>query len=209
MRAEDWDARYAKAPELWGFEPNQFVRARVAALEPGRAVDIACGNGRNAVWLARRGWDVTGVEISTVALGQGAQRAANAGVEVDWVACDATTWVPTQPLDLVLVCYLHLDLADLLAMLRRAHAWLAPGGRLLYVGHARTNLERGVGGPQDPSILAEIADLAAAAAGLKVLALEHVIRTTDAGDAIDILLEATTWDAGTPVGEHDPHHVRP
>lgn len=209
MKAAEWDERYAAAPALWGFEPNQFVRARVADAEPGRAVDLACGNGRNGVWLARRGWQVTGVEISRVALEQAAERSSALGVEVDWVTHDALSWEPAAPLDLVLICYLHVPLTDLVALLLRAGSWLAPGGRLLYVGHARTNLERGVGGPQDPQILAEIADLAAATQGLRVTALEHVLRNTDAGTAIDILLDATTWESRPEVADHDPHHVRP
>ncbi|MGQ0624225.1 MAG: class I SAM-dependent methyltransferase [Sporichthyaceae bacterium] len=209
MKAAEWDERYAAAPALWGFEPNQFARARLGALEPGRAVDLACGNGRNGVWLARRGWQVTGVEISTVALEQAAQRSVALGVQVDWTEHDALTWTPDGELDLVLVCYLHVPIVDLLALLARAGSWLAPGGRLLYVGHSRTNLERGVGGPQDPGILTEIADLAAGAHGLRVTALEHVLRATDAGTAIDILLEATTWDPGPALADHDPHHVRP
>jgi SAM-dependent methyltransferase len=190
-----WDAKYSAQPQLWGAEPNQFVRARVAGLEPGVAVDLACGNGRNAVWLARRGWRVTGVDISAVALEQAGVRAAGMEVSVDWQHADVREWTPPEPVDLALVAYLHLPLPELIAVVRAAGRALRPGGRLLYVGHARSNLERGYGGPSDAGVLSEIADLAEAASELRVRELCHLLRPTDAGDAIDILLDATPWDA--------------
>jgi SAM-dependent methyltransferase len=196
----DWDARYAAEPSLWGAEPNAFVRARVADSEPGVAVDLACGNGRNALWLARRGWRVTAVDISAVAVEQAAARGAALGVDVDWQHADLVEWTPPGAVDLALICYLHLPMPDLLTVLRAAGRALRPGGRLLYVGHARTNLERGYGGPSDPAVLSEIADLAAAADGLRVRELAHLLRPTEAGDAIDILLDATPWET-PPVAE--------
>lgn len=204
MKAGEWDARYSAEPTLWGHAPNQFVRARLADAEPGRAVDLACGNGRNAVWLARRGWRVDAVDISAVAIEQARERSAQAGVEVGWEVGDALAWTPDGPLDLALVVYLHVPLAELTALLARAATWLAPGGRLLYVGHSRTNLTRGVGGPSDPGILAEIADLAVAAEGLQVTALSHLVRRTDNGAAIDLLLEATPWPEPGPTELPDP-----
>jgi SAM-dependent methyltransferase len=201
----DWDAKYAAEPSLWGAEPNQFVRARLAELEPGVALDLACGNGRNALWLARRGWRVTGVDISAVALEQAAERGAAAGIAVDWHQADVREWAPPEPVDVALVAYLHLPLPELIGVLRAAGRALRPGGRLFYVGHARTNLERGYGGPSDPGVLSEIADLAEAAAELRVRELGHLLRPTDAGNAIDILLDATPWDApdaGDGVEEH-------
>ena len=205
----DWDARYAADPALWGEQPNQFVRARVAGADPGRAVDLGCGNGRNAVWLARRGWQVDAVDISAVGIEQAQQRSEQAGVQVTWEVGDALTWEPASPLDLVLVVYLHMEMPDLIGVLTRAASWLTPGGRLLYVGHSRTNIDRGVGGPSNPDVLAEIAELAEAARGLRVLALQHQLRDTDAGTAIDILLDVTTWDTLDPAADPDPHHFNP
>jgi SAM-dependent methyltransferase len=205
----DWDARYAADPALWGELPNQFVRARVADAEPGRAVDLGCGNGRNAVWLARRGWHVGAVDVSAVAIEQAQQRSEGAGVHVAWEVGDALTWQPAEPLDLVLVVYLHMEMPELIGLLAKAATWLAPGGRLLYIGHSRTNIERGVGGPSSPEVLAEIADLAGASAGFRTLALQHLMRETEAGAAIDILLELTPWDTVTSTADPDPHHFHP
>jgi SAM-dependent methyltransferase len=193
VQGADWDARYAAEPTLWGAEPNRFVRERVAGSEPGRAVDLACGNGRNALWLARRGWQVAGVDISGVALEQATKRSAELGSPVVWEQADARSWAPPQPVDLILVAYLHLPVTELIAVLSAAGEHLTPTGRLLYIGHSRTNLTHGFGGPSDPGVLAEIADLAAAAAGLAVRELAHLFRPTEQGDAIDIVLDATPW----------------
>ncbi|MGH3434951.1 MAG: class I SAM-dependent methyltransferase [Sciscionella sp.] len=190
MKAEDWDEKYAATPELWGRGPNAFLRQQLAEVPPGVAVDLACGEGRNAAWLGERGWSVTGVDFSPVAIEQAARRP----VGVEWVCADVTTWQPrATPLDLVLIAYLHLPMPELAGVLRRAASWLAEGGRLLYLGHARSNLRRGVGGPPDAGVLPDIADLGAATDGLRVDVLRHLHRETDAGTAIDILLDATRW----------------
>jgi SAM-dependent methyltransferase len=202
----DWDARYAAEPSLWGAEPNKFVRARLAELDPGVALDLACGNGRNALWLARRGWQVTAVDISAVAVEQAASRGAALGVDVHWQHADLLEWTPPAAVDLALICYLHLPMPALIKVLRMAGAALRPGGRLLYVGHARTNLELGYGGPSDPAVLSEIADLATAAEGLRVRELAHLLRPTQAGDAIDILLDATPWEAAPLPEDGDADH---
>ena len=194
---QDWDVRYAAEPTLWGAEPNAYVRARLGGADPAYAVDLACGNGRNALWLARRGWRVTGVDTSAVALERARERGKELGLEVEWVHADVRTWSPAEPVAVALVSYLHLPTAQLVALLRTAAGWLRPDGRLLYIGHARTNHARGVGGPSEPAVLAEIADLAAAAEGLRTVSLEHILRPTDTGTAIDILLEAAPWP---PVG---------
>ena len=202
----DWDARYAAEPTLWGAEPNQYVRARLGGADPAYCVDLACGNGRNALWLARRGWRVTGVETSAVALEKARERSTELGLDVEWVQDDVRAWKPDGPVAVALVSYLHLPTDELVALLRTAGGWLRPDGRLLYIGHSRTNHTRGVGGPSEPHVLAEIADLAAAAEGLRTVSLEHVLRQTDKGVAIDILLEATPWPELAEAPDADDEH---
>src|SRR6476660_4887782 len=99
MDARQWDQRYADTELVWSVTPNQFVAAELADLPPGRAVDLAAGEGRNAIWLASRGWDVTAVDFSQVALDKGDRLAADdpRGLDVTWVRADATTWEPAEP----------------------------------------------------------------------------------------------------------------
>ena len=118
---EDWNARYAQKELLWTAEPNRLFAAEVGGLEPGRALDVACGEGRNAVWLAERGWEVTAVDFSDVALGKGARLAESRGVEVGWVVADVLEYEPDPAaFDLVAVLYLQLPREELARALRSA-----------------------------------------------------------------------------------------
>jgi len=106
---------------------------------------------------------------------------------------DATSWTPSEKVDLVVVGFLHLELGTLVDVLRRAGSWLRPGGRLVYLGHAAENLRHGVGGPQDPTVLPGIADLAPGADGLEVISLRHDLRPAGKATAVDVLLHARAW----------------
>lgn len=184
--AAEWDRRYAERDHVWRSDPHEVVAELVTPLAPGRALDVAAGEGRHAVWLAERGWEVTAIDISAVGLAKGEQEALRRGLDVTWVVGDVTSWEPPHAFDLVLVSFMHVA-ADVFTRLRR---YVAPGGHLLVVGHAVRNLTDGVGGPQDPAMLLDATHLAAAAGDLTVLRLEEVERVTPAGVAIDILLHA-------------------
>lgn len=98
MDARDWDERYREKPLLWSAGPNRFIEEELADLEPGTVLDVACGEGRNSVWLARRGWDVTGVDFSPVALDRAREMASRADVMVTWEEVDILEWDPAAPL---------------------------------------------------------------------------------------------------------------
>ncbi|MGZ4538601.1 MAG: class I SAM-dependent methyltransferase [Blastococcus sp.] len=186
MRAEDWDERYA-ASQQWSAEPNALIAELLGGLPPGDAVDLAAGEGRHALWLARLGWRVTAVDFSDVGLRRG--RDQPGADRVGWVTADVLTWsAPPASLDLVLVAYLHLPEADTVDLFTRAVGWLRPGGRLLVLGHDVANIEDGVGGPQEPAILHSVERLAPVAALRAVDRLEQVRRETPAGTALDTLL---------------------
>lgn len=159
MDAAAWDERYAASELVWSAEPNVFVAGELADLAPGRALDLAAGEGRNAIWLARRGWDVTAADFSQVALDKGARLAG--GTAVRWVCADATRWDEPSAYDLVVVAYLQLGAAERRAALRAAYDSLVEGGTLLVVAHDSSNLEEGTGGPQDPRVLMTAADVLA------------------------------------------------
>lgn len=167
MDAAAWDARYDTAELIWKGEPNQFLPPEVADLPKGTALDLACGEGRNAVWLASQGWTVTGVDFSPVGVAKAEKLATENSVTGTWIVGDATTWQPpAEGYDLVLVFYLQLPAAERRAAMRTAVRSLASGGTFLLVAHDLLNLSEGHGGPQDPAVLmtAEdvIDDLAAA-----------------------------------------------
>ena len=196
--AASWDARYAQAAQdsgsVWSLTPNATVASLLADAEPGTAVDLGAGEGRNAIWLAGRGWDVTAVDFSEAGLATGRTRAERLGLTLAWVRADVTTWSPPGPVDLVLLAYLQLPGQVLRGVLERATTWLAPGGRLVVVGHDLDNLTRGYGGPQDPDVLHTTDLLAAGAASLTIDRCDQVTRPVDTDDgprhAIDTVLDA-------------------
>lgn len=137
--AEAWEFRYAQAPQRWSGHPNATLVDLVAGLIPGRAVDLGCGEGADAIWLARQGWQVLGVDISPTAVTRARGAALEAGVDgrATFEAHDLSTWEPPAGVDLVTASFLHsreeLPRTDIL---RRAAARVAPGGHLAIVSHA-------------------------------------------------------------------------
>ena len=150
----DWNERYTGRELVWTAEPNRLFAAEIADLPAGRALDLACGEGRNAVWLAERGWRVTGVDFAAVGLAKARDLAASRGVEVDWVHADLLQYEPEAGVfDLVAILYLQVPHDELDVVLRRAATAVARGGTLLVLGHDTTNLRDGHGGPKDVSVL--------------------------------------------------------
>lgn len=192
MEREDWNRRHGEAGPLFGVDPNRFLVAEVEGLAPGRALDLACGAGRNAVWLAERGWTVTGVDFSDVALENGRGLAAERGVEVEWVRADVREWTPpVAAYDLVAILYLQIPVDERRIVHGRAAAAVAPGGTVLVVGHDRENLVSGTGGPQDVRVLLDAEEVAGDLDGLAVEKAERVLRPVDGErNAIDTLVRA-------------------
>jgi 2-polyprenyl-3-methyl-5-hydroxy-6-metoxy-1,4-benzoquinol methylase len=193
MQREDWDRRYAEVESLWARKPNRFLVAEVADLPPGRALDLACGEGQNTIWLASLGWEATGVDYSEVAIAKARGRAESDGVAVDFACADLVAYEPTEAaFDLVLVLYLHIGADELTVVLGRAAAAVAPGGTFLLVGHDLTNLADGVGGPRDPGLLVTPESVAAELPGLEIEKAERVLRDVsgESRDAIDALVRA-------------------
>ena len=158
MDATGWDRRYDASDLVWSATPNAVVARETADLPPGRALDLASGEGRNAIWLAERGWRVTAVDFSAVATARArrlAQERLGADADrVDAVTADLMTWSPpAASADLTVLAYLQLGAGERRHAHRLAAAALAPGGTFLLVAHHADNLTEGVGGPQDPAVL--------------------------------------------------------
>jgi SAM-dependent methyltransferase len=190
MDANAWDERYAATGLVWSAGPNQFVEREVADLSPGRALDLACGEGRNARWLADRGWQVTAVDFSPVAIGKARQVSDG----VDWQVGDALTAPLPDSLDLVVIAYLQVPPDERRTAVRRSFDALAPGGTLLVVAHDSTNIAEGTGGPQEPAVLFTAEDVLADLAGcdLEVRRAERVARAVPDPEGGP---DRTAWDA--------------
>ncbi len=135
-----WDGRYGEHPQLWSGQPNRALVETVADLPVGRALELGCGEGADAVWLAEQGWRVTAVDVSATAIDRGRALAARRELldeQIQWVVADLATWRPSGMVDLVTSCFLHSPVElPRVEVLRRVAACVVPGGHLLVVGHA-------------------------------------------------------------------------
>jgi NADPH-dependent 2,4-dienoyl-CoA reductase/sulfur reductase-like enzyme/rhodanese-related sulfurtransferase len=195
MDRNDWNARYSGTELVWTAEPNRFLVAEVTGLPVGRALDLAAGEGRNSVWLAEQGWDVTAVDFSDAALAKARKLARTRSVPLKLVEADVTQYVPTpDSYDLVVIAYLHLPDPTRSQVIGRASQAVAAGGTLLIIGHDQTNRAQGYGGPQDPAVLATPEQIAAAIIGLDIERAEPVGRPVQTADgervAIDQVIRA-------------------
>lgn len=190
----DWDRRDATSELIWSAEPNRFIVEQATDLTPATAIDLACGEGRNAVWLARQGWDVTGIDFSAVALEKAARLAAHAGVRIHLDRTDLVAWNPDVAVDLVLIAYLHVPADERARILSSAVRAVAPGGVMIVVGHDIENLARGVGGPKDPGVLMAPDTVARELGPLRIELAERRERPTADGVAIDTLVRARRID---------------
>ncbi|HJQ76524.1 MAG TPA: class I SAM-dependent methyltransferase [Acidimicrobiia bacterium] len=190
MDAADWDERYRSAGLLWSADPNVFVKTRLGNRPPGRGVDLGCGEGRNAIWLAELGWEMVAVDFSGVALDRGRQRSG----AVSFIEADVFAWQPSGLFDLVLIAYLQVGWERLHSLIRSATGWLAPGAELFMIGHDQSNIEFGVGGPQVPEILWDVDRIVSALGGLEIVEAGVLRRPVEVengvGHARDALVRA-------------------
>lgn len=153
-----WDARYGSAHSLWSGNPNRQLVTEAAGLEPGTALDAGAGEGADAIWLAERGWQVTAVDVSGVALGRAAEHAAKAGDDVAarirWQREDLREWIPPErAYDLVTSQYLHLPGALRHTFFAGLAAAVRDGGTLLIVGHHPMDLDTTLQRPNHPELM--------------------------------------------------------
>lgn len=136
-----WEARYASSEAIWSGRVNTVVREVAESLEPGSALDLGCGEGGDAVWLASRGWETVGVDLSDTAVARARAAAASVGLDsntVRFITADLSEWATAQTFDLVSSAFLHswpveIPRSDIV---RRSKDFVAPGGLLLVVAHA-------------------------------------------------------------------------
>lgn len=161
MDSKKWDRRYRDTDLKAHQAPSVILEKQIKDLVPGRALDLAAGEGRNSLYLARRGWQVTAVDFSSVAVENGRRMAEQEGVSIVWYLADLADYLPEQEaFDLVCLFYLHVPRELFRKILIKAAGALRPGGTLLVVGHDLSNLTEGFGGPRNPEVLYTPRDVA-------------------------------------------------
>lgn len=181
-----WDQRYLDHP--WPNEPEDLLVELVTPLVAGTALDLGCGTGRNAIWLAGQGWRVTGVDASEVGLDQARRKAEDVEISLELERSDILEYqLRDTRFDLVILAYIHLFPAEQRAAFQLAADFLVPGGHLFVVGHHLDNL--GYSGPPDPKRLYSVDRLRAEMPPiLKMKRLERIDRSTE--DSRDIVVLA-------------------
>jgi SAM-dependent methyltransferase len=193
MDSEVWDRRYAGRELVWTSDANRFLVQEIDGVGPGRALDLACGEGRNAVWLAERGWQVTGVDFSKVGVEKARRLARARGVRGDWIVADLLEYRPEpEAFELVIVFYLQVPGSERTPILQTAATAIAPGGSFLLVAHDASNIAEGHGGPQDPAVLYTAADVVRdfEGTGLRIERAERVERPVQTPEGERIALDA-------------------
>lgn len=199
MGADDWNRRYANEDYLWSVHPNALLAEQTAALPAGRALDLAAGECRNAIWLASQGWTVDAVDFAELALAKGQRLAQSRQLDarLHCIYADLETYQPAaRQYALVTVLYLQLSWPTLAPILRRAANAVAPGGTLLLIAHDPQNLSHGHGGPRHAEVLYSAEQLAALLADeLHIEQAAQLPRTVHTADgprqALDCLLRAS------------------
>ena len=158
---DKWNKRYLGSELVWSKTANaEFVR-QVADLVPGRALDLGSGEGRNAIWLAQQGWHVSAVDFAEVGINKARQLASEKDadkIEVNWIVSDVCEYHDEAGFDLVAIMYLHTSQSERDHWLPSAINMVRPGGVFLYIGHDPKNISHGVGGPQEPELLPDVAE---------------------------------------------------
>ncbi len=137
--AQHWEQRYAEREQIWSGRPNALLVDLVSSLEPGKVLDLGCGEGGDSVWLATRGWEVTAVDIASTAIARGKALSVERHVpehQITWLVRDLASWEPTETYGLVSACYFQ-SFVDLprIPILQRVASAIAPGGHLLLISH--------------------------------------------------------------------------
>ncbi|WP_236788214.1 bifunctional NAD(P)/FAD-dependent oxidoreductase/class I SAM-dependent methyltransferase [Amycolatopsis sp. GM8] len=190
---EWWEELYRTDTKFWSGQPNAQLVAEVSDLPPGTALDAGCGEGGDAVWLAERGWRVTGADFVGTALERAAGHAKEAGVEVDWVRADVTSWTPPARFDLVTSHFLQVLPDERAAAFARLADAVAPGGTLLIVGHALSMAHHGDHPPEKFFTADEVA--ASLGDGWRIQVAEERPRVVHGIPSADVVLRARRSEA--------------
>lgn len=171
-----------------------FVADRLGPARPGVGLDLASGEGRNAIWLDQLGWKMTAVDFSEVAV----ERGRAMSTDVDFVVADVLVWEPSGSFDLILIAYLQIPEDQLGPLVKKVSGWLRPEGEIFLIGHDRSNIEDGHGGPQIPEILWDVESIRSWLSGLTVIEAEVVRRPIETDDGVVFARDALVRARATP-----------
>jgi SAM-dependent methyltransferase len=173
MNKEFWNERYNQHPTVYGEEPNEFFKAQLESVAPGKILLPAEGEGRNAIYAASLGWSVKAYDFSEVAKTKTLDRAATLGYKIDYEVIDLSKLeLPREEFDRVALIYVHLPIEVRMHLYKQCKQSLKPGGKLILEGFSKNQLQYNTGGPKDPELLYSLSDLKADFSDLHIEMLE-------------------------------------
>ncbi|KJF18375.1 MULTISPECIES: class I SAM-dependent methyltransferase [Acidithrix] len=185
--AQMWNERYAGIDRLWIPEPDPKLADVISNFSPGKALDLGCGEGRNAMYLAKTNWEVTAVDFSSVALERLARAANEAGVKVDTICSDIFDFLDQDDsYDLIVIANIHPSRTLRLELYKKAIKRISLGGHLFLIGHHIESL--GIVGPSDPDLLMDDSEVTEAFVDQKIVRLEKITDIADHGHSAPSLL---------------------
>ena len=194
LDAEGWDRLYGEKEWALPLEPNALLLDLVSPLEPGRALDLGAGEGRNTVWLSKRGWRVTAVDFSRVAIEKARRRAEKCGLEPEFVVADLADFRPTARVyDLVLSAYVHPEAAQRTAMFAVAAEAVAPGGHLLVVGLDLAGVRPGRSERTEPERRYTPGRLSGVFPGIELIRCESLAREVETDEGPVRVVDTLVW----------------
>ncbi|MCA4895878.1 MAG: class I SAM-dependent methyltransferase [Cytophagales bacterium] len=175
MDKEFWNNRYGQHPTVYGDEPNEFFKAQIKSVKPGKLLLPAEGEGRNAIYAASLGWTVTAYDFSEVAKAKTLERAASLGISrIDYQVYDlGKIKLPGKEFDAVALIYVHLPMELRKHLHLQCKQSLKPGGKLIFESFSKDQLKYNTGGPKDSALLHSMSDIHGDFANLRIDELEE------------------------------------
>ena len=193
---QKWNKRYAASELVWSAQPNALFAGEVADLVPGKALDVGCGEGRNAIWLAEQGWEVTAIDFAQEGIAKGVRIADKKALTVNWIVSDIADMRQDQ-FNLVAVLYFHTDLEERQVWQPKIIDCVSSGGTFVYIGHDPSNIDGGVGGPQNAELLPSVDEITDHLNGFRIEHAQVVERNLDQESGHGTNLQSTNVESAS------------
>ena len=176
-----WENRYSENDTVYGTQPNEYLKEKIDSLPCGSILFPAEGEGRNAIYAALQGWDVSAYDFSPMAREKAMKNAEASGAHIQYDVAESNTYMPQKNFDAIALIYAHLPEKEAKALHQKAMSWLKPDGHIIIEGFSKDQLKYNSGGPKDLSMLYDVDELKITFEGFQVIEAKHIETSLDEG----------------------------